>query len=361
MRAGIARDAAYVGKFVSDLANPKHASFAPIASFCMVPYISLFAHESYRKLEVSDPELASLLSEDVKSIMSRSRHSLKLFEDTSRGVEGLLTYFRDEILTAHKRRFLGNTWLPLARPLETDLGLFSYEGRLINTTHAANFHLGIEPSEFLEKTGPQTQAIYEEYGRYFARLGARLDSGGETFVSHLDPRRFNRHPDDVRADKYYRRVFDGAENPDINVLLTVFLGMMNFVDSIIVAGGDERDIDYTVFKIRFLTLYQVLSSLRVLREQQSQILANRSMAYIEEILNTGEVQLIIQPTAKPFRNALMHYGIDSRVDMQSLDIRQPLFGLVAVYFPSYDSAGLGLAVGHGIAKIASVLQEWSSA
>jgi hypothetical protein len=95
----------------------------------MAPYLSLFVHESHRKLRASDPALASLLSSDVEAIVARSRHSLKLFEDTHRGVAGQLAYFRDELLPAHRRRFLGNTWLPLARPLEKDLGLISYAGK----------------------------------------------------------------------------------------------------------------------------------------------------------------------------------------------------------------------------------------
>jgi hypothetical protein len=200
---GIANDAAYIGRFAGDVSSPQFASFASVVSLCMVPYVSLFVHESYRKLRTSDPTLASLLSSDVQVIVARSRHSLKLFEDTHRGVGGQVAYFRDELLPAHTRRFLGNTWLPLARPLEKDLGLFSYAGRLIATTHGTNFHMGIEPDALLAQTGEETRATYEAYGRYFAQLGTELDADGKTFVSYLDPQRFNRWPKDVRAAKYY--------------------------------------------------------------------------------------------------------------------------------------------------------------
>jgi hypothetical protein len=222
---GITNDAVYVGLLIRDVSNPKLASPASIISLCMAPYFSLFVHESYRKLRTSDPVLASLLSSDVEAIVARSRHSLKLFEDTHRGVTGQLSYFRDELLPTHTRRFLGNTWLPLARILDKDLVLFSYDAKVILSTHAAHFHMGIEPQALFAKSGEELRTIYEQYGRYFARLGARLDAEGDTFLSSLDPRRFNRWPKDLRAEKYYPRVFDGAGNPDLNALLTVFRGI----------------------------------------------------------------------------------------------------------------------------------------
>ena len=325
----------------------------------MAPYLSLFVHESYRKLRTGDPALTSLLSSDVESIVARSRHSLKLFEDTHRGIDGQLAYFRDELLPAHEHRFLGNTWLPLARFLEKDLGLFRYDGRVIATTHAANFHLGIEPRELLEKTGPELRAIYEKYGRYFGHLGARLDSDEATFVSCLDPIRFNRRPDDVRAEHYYRCVFDGKDNPDLNALLTVFRSMINFADSVITACGSSSNAKYTVFKIRFLTLYQVLVSLQTLHDERLRALTARSVTFIQQITGTTEAQLIVQRSAKPFRNTLMHYNLDSRVDTTKVDINEQLFGLVPIYFPTYDTTALAATVNRCISETATVIEEWA--
>lgn len=361
IRQGIASDAAYVGRLARDLSNAKHASFASVVSLCMVPYLSLFVHESYQKLEASDHALASSLSSDVKSIVARSRHSLKLFEDTHRSVAGQLAYFHDEVLPVHTRHFLGNTWLPIVRPLEKDLGLFSYDGRLITTSHGATFHMGLEPSHLLKKTGPELRAIYEEYGRYFGYLGARLDTGGETFISHLDPKRFNRRTNDVRADGYYRHIFDGPDNLDLNALLTVFRGMFNFVDSVITAGPQGSNLEYTVFKVRFLTLYQILGSLRLLHDERLSDLTGRSVTYIETVTGSAEAQLILDRAARPFRNTLMHYNLDSRVDGTRVDLDQPFFGLVPIYFPTYDVQTFAAIVDRCIAETAAVIEEWASA
>jgi hypothetical protein len=344
-----------------DLNNPRYASFASRMSFCVAPFLSLFVHESYQKLKPSNPALASSLSPGVKQIVGRSRHSLKLFEDNHRWIGGQLDYFRDEILPAHQRYFLDGIRFGLGRFLGTDLGLYSYSGRPIATTHGATFHIGMEPAELLKQMGPQLKAIYAEYGGYFAQLGARLDSDGETFMSHLNPVSFNQDPDDVRSDRYYRSVFDGPGNPDLNVLLTVFRCMMNFVDSVITAGADLTLVEYTVFKIRFLTLYQVLASLQMLHTDQSYKLTDRSVHLLERILQTSEVRLIMARSAKPFRNTLMHYNLNARLDTTRLDISQPLFGLVPIYFPPLDAAALAETVDRSIRETAALIEDWAEA
>lgn len=164
IRDGIARDAAYAGCVVRDLRDARYASFSPIVSLCMTPYLSLFVHESYRKLEGTDPALASLLSGDAQAIIERSRHSLKLFEDTHRGIGGQIDYFRDEILPAHATYFIEGL-PPEIRRFAKDLGLYSYNGKLIASTHGATFHAGIEPGEILSQSREEARSLYEQYGR----------------------------------------------------------------------------------------------------------------------------------------------------------------------------------------------------
>jgi hypothetical protein len=322
----------------------------------MMPYLSLFAHESHRKLCTSDPVLASLLSRDVEEIVARSRHSLKLFEDTNRRVAGQVTYFRDQLVPTHTRRFMGNTWLSMARILEKDLGLFSYDGRLILSTHAANFLCGIEPQALFTKSWEELRAIYKQYGRYFARLGAQLHAQGNTFLRHLNSRRFNQWPKDVRAATYYSRVFDGAENLNVNALLTVFRGMMNFATQVITAGMDTSAVEYTVFKIRFLTLYQILGSLQAMYDEQHYKLTSRSMTIIEQIIRTPDTQLIMARAAKPFRNTLVHYNLDARVDTTQVNVNQPIFGLVPIYFPCHDALSFSSLIGRCMTETAVARQ-----
>jgi hypothetical protein len=352
IRQGIACDAAYASHMVADI---QAIGQWPLA-FCISPYLSLFVHESFAKLKATEPALAATLSTDVEQIVARSRHSLKLFDDTKRGIPGQLTYFRDELLPAHRARFIDRIAWPL-RFLGKDLGLFAYRGRLITTTHSATFHIGLDPEALLAIDGPELRLIYEQYGWYFGHLGGRLEPGS-TFLSQFDPRHFSQQADDVRAETYYRRVFDGPGNPDLNALLTVFQTMMDFIDVAELATCTPAD--YTPFKIRFLTLYQVLSSLRRLRDQQSQTLTARSVNFLETLTSSSQAQAILDPATKPFRNTLMHYNLSRSVDMSAIDLSAPLFGLVPVYFPGSDADALGRTIGRCVSDTAMTLDAWAS-
>jgi len=352
----MASDAAYAGHLFTDIQTiaGRGASILPL---CLSPYLSLYVYESLAKLNAIDPATSVLLSSGVQQIVARSRHSLKLFEDTKRGVDGQLTYFRDVLMPAHRGRFLGNVRFKMFRFLETDLGLYRYNGRLISTTHAANFHMGQDPQAILTMSGAEIQRIYQEYGHFAATLGGRLGIPGQTFVSHLDARKFNSHVEDVRSERYYPKVFDGPANPDLSALLTLFQAMLNFAH--IASTGGSGATDYSAFKIRFLTLYQVLGSLRILRDDQLRTLTSRSIQFINKLVGSPEAQLILAPAAKPFRNTLMHYNLNPKVDKSQVNIRAPLFGLIPLYFPAHDAGSFAVAIDECLAETATIMDEWA--
>ncbi|BAG20673.1 hypothetical protein SGR_3844 [Streptomyces griseus subsp. griseus NBRC 13350] len=336
---GIANDAAWVGRLAADFENNELDECIGVASFCVMPYIALFVHESYAKLASIDPALAGLLSGDFQAIVARSRHSLKLFEDTKRRIPGQLEYFRDEIFTAHANYFTGNVSSDF-RHLETDLGLFFYASRLVSTSHVANFHLGISPRETLAMTGQEMMNFSEQYGRYFGYLGAQVPvEGGATFFSRMDPRKMGEVGNDVHSTAYYANVFDSPENLDLNALLTVFRCMVNFASTALSSSGSEGVVDYTEFKIKFLTVYQVLASLEVLRSDSEYSLTSRSDRALQGILDAPAARAVMDRSARPFRNTLMHYNLDRRLDLSKVDLASPVFNLASAYYPDCRDFG----------------------
>lgn len=359
---GIANDVDYVSRLARDLIGRNDIS--PIVSLCMAPFYALIIKESLPKLQANDPALLTTLSQEVADIVARSRNALKLFEDKKpkekSGISKNISYFREEIIPAHSERFLGNTWFPPARFLETDLGLYRYGDRIVTTTHAATFYMGVDPRKLLGGLDEEIRAVYEEYGIYFGRIGARLDaSGPETFVNHIPDGSVSLH--DVRATKHYGRGFNGAATQDVNAVLTVFQAMMNFADTILIAGADVRNLEYSVFKFRYLTLYAVLASLRLLRDDASYSLTAASKDAIRSIVDSPEALVITQEGARPFRNTLMHYNLDSRIDSAQVDLAQPLFGIVPTCFPSHDVESFAELVNRGIGGTAKILDKWASA
>ncbi|MFF4896707.1 hypothetical protein [Streptomyces sp. NPDC001068] len=358
--SGIVSDANYFGRYIRDTNSSKNEFLGAVLAFCMAPYFSLVMHESLLKLKKIDPSIMAAFEQDTLTISARARHSLKLFEDTKRGIEGQISYFRDEVFPAHSARFLGNTWLPLARFLETDLGLYSYGGRLITTTHSATYHLGFEPTRLLaQEAGPYIRSVYEEYGALFGALGANLaDEGAETFVSSLSASSLN--DEDVRASKYYRRVFNGAETPEINAMLTTFRAMLNFADLVLADGVRREHVEYTTLKLAYLSLYQVLHSVRILLNDPSYALTARSTESATSILSSDCAKELMNPSARPFRNMLMHYNLPRQIDVARVDLSQAFFGLIPDYFSGYDTGDFIEFVRQCGSTTAGLLDQWAA-
>lgn len=285
IKRGVQDDALYVGRLFRDMSTQEGGALGWIISFCAIPYLSLFLHEARAKPTAIDPAVFWGFSADAEEICASARHSLKLFEDTKRGIDAQLNYFEDDIRSAHADRFLNNTWLKPAKFLECDLGLYKFRGETISTTHAATFHLGVEPCRLIEEDGgPYVASITQQYGEAFAKLGAIFDSGAETFVRHLTKVDFT--DQDKRSSRYYKKVFNGEVTTALNGVLTGFQAMMNFVASVIIAGSDLAELEYTVFKIRYLALYTVLASLRVLRDDPKYPLSSRSLDAVRSLIDT---------------------------------------------------------------------------
>ncbi|MFC9082711.1 hypothetical protein ACFTY7_38070 [Streptomyces sp. NPDC057062] len=356
--AGVAQDASYMGRLFGALVDPRHKELTGIASFCMMPFISLVIHEARAKINMVTPSPSFDFSVEAAEVCARSRNSLKLFEDNRRWVNGQLEFYRNEIIGTHSDYFLGNTWFRLARFLEVDLSLFTYNDILVSTNHSAAFHFGIAPKLLLEEDGGvYVRSITEQMGRCLGALGASIHTDEpKTFASHATGGELD--DSEVRADRYYRRVFNGRETPVLNGVLTAFQAQVNFVASLLVTGSDPLNLEYTVFKIRFVTLYHVLASLTRLGADINQGLSGSSRSTLERITGAPEAVAITDGATKGFRNTLVHY--DPRSAAQSLDMSEPLFGLVPVYFPEHDYHSLSALVDRCAHATAQGLNDWAN-
>ncbi|MGW7529566.1 hypothetical protein [Streptomyces sp. NPDC054783] len=354
--AGVAQDASYIGRLFGALVGLRHKELTGITSFCMMPFISLVIHEARAKISMITPSPSLDFSAEAAEVCARSRNSLKFFEDNQRWVNGQLEFYRNEIIGTHSDYFLGNTWFRFARFLEVDLSLFTYNDILVSTNHSTAFHLGIAPKLLLQKDGGvYVGSITEQMGR--GALGASIHiDAPKTFASCTTGGEID--DSEVRADRYYRQVFNGRETPVLNGVLTAFQAQVNFVTSMLVTGCDPLNLEYTVFKIRFATLYHVLASLTRLGADSNQGLSDFSRSTLERIIGAPEAVAIMNGATKGFRNTLVHY--DPRSAAQSLDMSEPLFGLVPVYFPEHDYHSLSALVDRCAHATAQGLNDWAN-
>ncbi|MFI8293016.1 hypothetical protein ACIGBL_28130 [Streptomyces sp. NPDC085614] len=325
----------------------------------MVPFASLVIHEAWGKAAFLPTTTVLELSEDAKEVCDRARHSLKLFEDTHRGIDGQLDFFEREILREHSRYFLGNTWLRLARCLETDLGVSRYNGTVVRTTHSSAFHIGISPNQLLsDDGGSYVHSTAYHLGRCLGALEAIGQAEeSRTFVSHAVSSKLSDR--DVRAARYYGRGFNGSETPHLNGVLTDFQAMVNFATSVITIGSDPLSLEYTVFKIRYVTLYHVLASLLQLRTRDDLGLSRDSCRIIDKVTGSVEAQIITARSTRGFRNILVHY--DPRGKAEEMDLEKPLLGLVPIFFPEHDFTSLSALVDQCARDTSRELNQWAAA
>jgi hypothetical protein len=349
----IQRDVDFVGRFIGSLHHPGMSTRASsVSCFCMFPFLSLFVYESQARLSQVVPQVSGVVSNTAKEVVARSRHSLKLFDDTKRGLPGQLAYFRNDIEPAHRRVFLR----PIPWPWAKDLGIYSYDGIPISTTHVATFAIGYEPRKLFTATSSvEIRSIAEEYGRYLASLGATADPQAVSFASRLDAARLTE--EDYRSDRYYRSIFNGSGTPDVNALLNVFRVMVNFAAKVLPLD-ESPEAAQTIFKIRFLTLYHVLASLITLRSGERGNVTARSVAHLNIILDTADASLLTSPPIKPLRNTLMHYGLDQRINAAALSLQTPLYGLVSACLPSHDYTTFDATVSRQLELTAATMKRW---
>ncbi|MFD6516603.1 hypothetical protein [Rhodococcus sp. NPDC060176] len=327
IRHAISTDAAFAGRFIRSL--PQAGAVAPTALSCMFSYLSLIMYESHKQLQRLDPAAASSATFTVGAadLLTRSRHSLKLFEDTHRGVQGQLDFFANEVAPAHHRAFIEPVRLPFASAWKADLGLTWHRDALVTSTFATTFALGYPPADLLlsESSEKTLNEIAQEFGQYFSSkedISVLSDHSFATSISIADL--VSR---DVRSAAWFRQGFNGDGTPEINMLLSVFQGLMNTcveLFSLDVTMASRQ----TIFKLRYLTVYQILRSLEILRSQYKTSLLAVSRAHAANILTDSDALLIADPTKKYLRNTLMHYGPDSRIDLSKLTLDQPLYGVI---------------------------------
>jgi len=351
-RDAIERDAQFVGRYISAALNG--GSAAPIVSLVLNNYFALFIAESQQWLRLFRLGMPNPLSEDVRQIIKQSRNSLKLFEDSNRRIRGQLTYFKDGILSEHRSYFY-DRFGDAVPPEATDLGIFRYSGSIICTTHSASFGLGVPAKKLLEEEG-LVRGLAKDYGRYLSLWGTRITEA-PSFLGCLDDALVGKD-EDVRSCEFYARTFNEAGPEELNGFLSVLQSAMNFTSEILSLESNVESF-YTVFKIRFLTLYHVIRSIRPLIGNRALTISSLSQSYILRIISNPMAKLIISDAdVTGLRQSLVHYRPEARF-VARLDTAAPLYGLLRAAFPGRTAMEAVGEVYQCAADTAALINDWA--
>jgi hypothetical protein len=325
---------------VSTIANFATLNPSPIAVMSLTPYLALFLYES-RKTLVNYHDSSLALEASIEALLTASRHSVKLFEDTHRGISGQCQVMHDEIIPSHKDYFLGNTWFPPARFLETDLGFYLLDQSPFSSTHAYTYLVGLPPEAI--RNGTTSEIAYNAsvaYGNAFATLSRHPSTSMPAAIRLLSNESFPKSCyKDRKSDQSYSRLFNGPDTPDLNATLTCQLTLIRFVtDGYTPLSHDEYK--YTLFKIPFITAYQVTSSLKKLLSEERASLTVKSIKILEKITQSNEANIILNNSGRSIRNLLVHYTplASANDDLIDDDLLLSTFRLAGVVesIPSYE-------------------------
>jgi len=290
----------------------------------MAPWWSLYLHEGRDVLRRRLPELHPAMSEEATTTFEQSRHGLKMFLDTKRDITAYEDYFA-KIQAAHRERFVERV-RPGFRWMADDLGVTTYSGRVVTTTHGVAFATGLEPEAVLdEDMGLRLKRLWTEAGGSFAFAALAGDGPPPSLVQTWQDDQFS--TEDFKSHKYYPKIFSGPEHPHLNAVLLHYLGMVNSADVLFPLVFDLESDEYTIFKIRYLVTSHVLGSLKKLSEGDRQ-LPETSANHLVDLL--GNVPSVVSTERPWLRNLLVHYEPNVRSDFSRFNRDHLLAGIVAI-------------------------------
>lgn len=356
----ILNDMAFARRYIDGIIARRKSEQTHVLSFSMMRYLSLYVYESHKALTIVAPEVAALLTVENADVIERSRHTVKLFDDSNPQIGGALgvTGQLDTIADAHRDYFLDNTWFPPAKVLETDLAVYRYRSRLISTTATMVFHLGLPP-ELIKDHGAMglaLRSLSEGLARYINSFADAVAWQGPSFMDAADLRAVKNK--DIRSSKFYTGLFDPGLSDRARAALVAFQCTMNFL-ALIVTEDPNPAAAEPLFKLKLVALYHVLSSLAKFKAAFGASLAPASTTALDAILSQPTTALLTDATKKGLRNTLMHY-IPRGAAVAQLALDQPLCGLVELYYPGRDFAGMATLVDEHVKLVAAAVDEWAA-
>lgn len=356
----IAADAEFFRDFVF---SPHLESIRPIASLALMPFLSAFVCESAKYFERKDSSVGRGL-EPHEEMLRTSRMRVKLTEDKYKSSAEVLNDAYELVainsswfLKGH-RGFLG----ALKRLLQPDLGIFFINNEIICTTHVAFLNMGLtkealsDSSLSLNNLGPHLRDRMFDVGEYVGALLNQLNINTQASKRELeDPLPPIQYRDMKSKGLYEAMAHQVAPGQTrISVLMTQMLSQTNTARVVVPRIAGENEV--AALKIGFVSLFQTVSSLRKLleEEQNSSFLQPGAVEQIRTMLEAAPVRSVHEN--RGLRNNLVHYGVSKRVSSH-LSADLPLCGLIEAHMSGKTFAEVANDVKVGLDCVSKGLQD----
>ncbi|WP_410645900.1 hypothetical protein [Amycolatopsis sp. lyj-346] len=302
---------------------------------------------------VGIPELAVLLNEQYAEITAMARHATKLLDDTQKSDDDVLSEL-EQILEDHHNRLTGNTFR-WARWLESDIGLFLCQDRLIGATVPTAYRLGLDITNVGTISGEDLRAVSEEWGATMAVLGvAALNTGRPTATIDLS-HGFEINYRDRRVSRYFRHRFEPEFPSSLKALLLLIEGDLNTARTVLPRTTVNHE--QAGFRARTITLYHSLTALkRVLARYPGTNTAETRG--LQVLLEDPATLRLLSSGGRQVRNRCMHYEMSNPA--LHLDLSLPMFGIIEAVYPGNSWDQFDRDVTSVTSRVADLLGSWKS-
>ncbi|MEU8632489.1 hypothetical protein AB0C38_10000 [Amycolatopsis sp. NPDC048633] len=320
--------------------------------FVRIAYEGAIALRSPRP-HVGIPELAALLNEQYAAITARARHATKLLDDTQKSDDDVLSEL-EKILEDHHNRLTGNTFR-WTRWLQSDIGLFLHQDRLIGATAPTAYRLGLDITNVSTISGEDLRAVSEEWGATMAVLGvAALNTSRPTATIDLSGG-FEINYRDRRVSRYFRRRFESKFPNSLKTLLLLIEGDLNTARTVLPRTTVNHE--QAGFRARTITLYHSLTTLkRVLARYPDT--NTEGMRGIQILLGDSPTLRLLSSEGRQVRNRCMHYEMSDPT--LHLDLSLPMFGIIEAVYPGNNWDQFDRDVTSVTSRVADLLGCWKS-
>ncbi|MEH2452307.1 hypothetical protein [Nostoc sp.] len=358
----IKNDAGFYLELITELSKQKSVN---LFIWGILPYLSLFTIETSQYIENKFPIYANPMSKEYSQIIRVSRMRIKFFDDTLNKVSGMFELL-DWISDFHEEWYINShkgSFSSLKRALQLDLGIFAYDGHIIGSTHTGLLFTGLAKKNLSEINTDVTASlekllfsISKELGSYLAML-SNLTEFTPIKTNSFDYRIQENQLGykDVNSAEFFSLVFNGSDTISINFSLLLFLSTTNFIRHVmtkLVSGLPD-----TLFKLKFITLYHLASSLKKLHNYcyPENVFTEHSKKYFQSVINNNEFKKIT--SKKILRNILVHYQVQDLSDIllcNELNLKD----LVEYFFDGEKFEKIDEQVDFQIARISEILEQW---
>jgi hypothetical protein len=317
-------------------------------------------HESHRVLVANGAALR--LSDEALKVVARSRHATKLLVDRRRTIDDILRDWNGRIILPTRKHFTDLPRFAWSRFLVTDLGISSVGGSPIFNTHACAVALGFDvPELFGGAANSPMGVVTEEYGGYFAQLGAMSGSATPVFVEPFaaESEIRDRH---VKSLKFYSGLYEGVASEMVCAVLFAIECGAHFVAEALLRHSPQP-LSYSILKISAMFVEHAQASLEALDRDWRWGVPPPNL---RDLMQPVRCSSLLSSTGyRQLRNAFVHYAPDTRwnVDAKVREVVDSdgeglVSWMIETAIPEVDETAVVVAVTEATRALAQGLTEW---